>query len=98
MTRSHLPAAARSSSRLPTRDALGVARREERGGLGLERLVQAALRERVAVARLFAVGGDDVEQQDLEAGAGEVRGDAAAHDAGAEHCDLLELSHVCGSS
>src|SRR5262249_30931129 len=77
-------------------DEVGVARREEGGGLGLERLLLTAEGEGVATA--FAVGGNDVEQQHFDAGAGEMRGDTGAHDAGSENGDLLELSHVGVSS
>ena len=58
------------------------------GGLGLERASSPLCAKRLRAARSVAslrVGRDDVEQQDGDAGVGEVRGDARAHDARADH-------------
>ena len=59
-------------------------------GLRLERLLEAAGGEAVARAAIVffsasvRFGRNDVEEQHLEAGVGEVGGDAAAHDARAD--------------
>ena len=62
---------------------------EERRRPRLERLLEAAGGEAVARGAVLLLGvgqvrRDDVEEQDLEAGVGEVGGDAAAHDARAD--------------
>ena len=100
MTRSHSTGLVEVVLEVADGDEVGVARREEGGRLGLERFFFAAQGEGVAPAAtlIFAVRGNDVEEQHFDAGAGQVRGDARAHDSGSEHCDLLELSHVFGSS
>ena len=71
------------------RDEPRVVLVEERGGARLERLLEAAGGERVALGlvllvRVRQVRRDDVEEKDLEPGVGEVGGDAAAHDSGSD--------------
>jgi hypothetical protein len=72
------------------RDQAGEAGVHEGSGPPLHRLLQAARREAVAggavvLALLVEIGRDDVEQQDVHTGVGEVRGDPAAHHAAADH-------------
>ena len=77
---------------------------EEEGRARGQRLVEAALRPAVARGAVAAFGvrqvrGDDVEQDDADAARGEVGGDAAAHDACAEHRDFSDLSgHLAAPS
>ncbi len=61
-------------------DQRGEIRGEEGIGLQLTGALQAVAR---GIAR-------DVQQQDAQAGIGEMRGDLGAHDAGAEHRGLAE--------
>ena len=69
------------------RDAFRVRPVHEGRGIGLEHPRDRALGERVPVA---AVPGHDVEQNDIVAGVGDVGGDGAAHQAGADDGGLFD--------
>ncbi len=56
-------------------------RGHERRRLGLQHLRDGVLGKPIAIAR---ARGNDVEQEDRNAGVGELRGDAGAHDAGTD--------------
>ena len=69
------------------RDAFRVRPVHERRGIGLEHPRDRALRQRVPVVVAFR---NDVEQHDIVAGVGDVGGDGAAHQAGADDGGLLD--------
>jgi hypothetical protein len=72
-------------------DELGGALRHEGGGLALQHLGDGAGGDRVAVLGVLR---HDVEQQHRHARIRDLRGDAGAHDAGAEDGDFLDLLGV----
>ena len=80
-------------------DALAIALREERSRLALQRFVERARGERVALGwlrrrrRAVFRGRNDVEEQHFEARAREVSRDSGAHDAGAEHRYFSKVLH-----
>ena len=55
----------------------------------------APLGERVAIGRTL---GHDVEQQDRDAGIGDLRGDPGAHHPGAEHRRPLDRHQIASST
>ena len=77
------------------RDELRRLRMHEGRRALLHHLRDGAFRKLVAVG---GPGGNDIEQQHGDARVGDMGGDTAAHDAGAENGDLLDLAHQAAAS
>ena len=76
-------------------DALGVGLLHEGRGVGLEHAGDRAFGQRAAVA---ATVGHDVEQHHVEAGIGDVGGDAAAHQTRPDDGGLLDRHQAASST